>query len=97
MKPRLRRWIRSLVIFEAWSDVRPRIRLSLGRSYVTLFTFTLTALIRFVTKRLMGDDWAGEALAFLESSAMLLEFLAFCVFSVLDLIELIRAKKPSGH
>jgi uncharacterized membrane protein len=85
-----------LVFYEAWLEVRPRIKVSLGRSYVTLFTFAMTALIRLLTKRLMSDDWVGEALVFLESSAMLLEFLAFCVFSVLDLIELIRAKKPSG-
>jgi hypothetical protein len=94
---RLWQWISSLVIYEAWLDVRPMIRVSLGRSYVTLYIFATTAVSRLFTKRLIIDDWVGEALVFLESLAMLVEFLAFCVFSVLDLIELIRAKKPSAH
>ena len=81
----------TLVIFQAWHDVRPIIRISLGRSYVTLFTFAVTFLMRLLTKLLMMNDWVGEVLIFIESVAMLLEFVAFCIFSILDLVTFIRA------
>lgn len=76
------------LIFQAWADARPSLRVFLSRLIITLFALTVTFLIRMVTKILV-DDWTGEALVLVESVAMLVEFGAFCAFSFLDLITLL--------
>lgn len=95
MLPRFKlgKWL----IVQAWRDVRPTMRISVGRSYMTLFMLAVTFFVRLLTKWLMMDDWTGKVLIILESIAMLLEFTAFCFFSLMDLVTLLNKSRREGH
>ena len=90
---KFRKWL----MFQAWLEVRESMTIFVARTYMTLFVLAITYFVRLLTKWLMMDDWTGKALIILESIAMLLEFTAFCVFSLMDLITLLNKSRREGH